>query len=645
MYPIIAARKYLSLLLALTLVLFLPAAVPSQAAPADVTFTVNSNWDYDPGAVNGACSNGPGGSCGLREAIKEANAASGNKTINFSTGMAGLTINLSNAAWGGSLFLISDNITINGYTSGGNVTIDTNLLSANNNLFEVQGDSNTILGLLLHGWSGTLGSDFNHGHGVRIYDPISTGRASHNTLDGLRIYNFERDGVLISGDAGGGGHGNTIVNSLIGNSDWGSTSCSLGNRVEGIAIINGADNNNINYNNIVCNSNNGISLDGNTGGQITGTAIQYNFIGTNGSVDMGNGSAGVVDIQASNTIINNNVISGNGHEGVWLLGSIDTILNANRIGVDQNGEIAIPNDSAGIDISDFAHGVAIGSPYSVSARNTISGNAVFGVYINSGAYNNVLDGNYIGLGGPTGNVVIPNGYAGVCFSMGSNNKLSTFGATVNQFISGNTREGVYAGASDYIVINHATLIGVAGDGISAAGNNRQGIFLDQGTTNSTIYPGKVVYNGLAGIAVGGDSSTWNDLEPVLIRSNVGLAIDLGNDGHTANGAHTPPGPNNWMNYPELNILGAGSFSGTACAGCQVRFYRTIGNPIAGYGGGEFLSSVTANTTTGDFSYTFPPGVPAVTMLAVAPTTYDTSEMSPSVTNTMNYIFLPLVRRQ
>jgi len=217
---------------------------------------------------------------------------------------------------------------------------------------------------------------------------------------------------------------------------------------------------------------------------------------------------------------------------------------------------------------------------------------------------------------------------------------------VNQFISGNTREGVYAVNTSYLIVNRATLIGVAGNGITPVGNGLEGIKLDSGTTHSFIYPGKVMYNGAAGIAVLGNDSVGNDLEPATISANAGLAIDLGNDGHTANGAHSPPGPNNWINYPVVTGTSSAGFSGSTCPNCMLVFYEALGNPISNSGGGSFLSSAYADGS-GAFTFTFPPGVSAVSLQACDAIIYSCSEMSSSVTQTAppgHRIFLPLVLR-
>jgi parallel beta-helix repeat protein len=622
-------------------------AAPQKMVRADALFTVTTNYDYNPGAANGTCWNGVVEGCGLRDAIVEANAASGNKTINFSTGMAGQTIYLS-SAYGGSLILSGDNITIDGSTSGGDIIIDDGGLAANSNIFEIQGSYNTIRSLMLRGWPDVRNPDANHGHGVFIHDTTGSGLANYNTLDYLRIFGFEHDGVLISGDSGGGGHDNTIAHSLIGAANWASTTCVAGseNKWYGIQIAQGADNTNVNSSHVVCNYNNGILIDGSTGGGISDTNIQSNLIGTDGTHDMGNGSSGIFDLLATGTQIYNNIISGNSGSGIWLSGSTNAVVTANRIGTNAAGSAALENGQDGVTILNNANGNTLGSATDANGRNIISGNHLCGVDILTGANNNGILGNYIGLGAD-GSTVVPNGTAGVAIIGATNNALSSgLGTDPAQFISGNLREGVYVEDADVPIVNWQTYIGVASDMTTAKPNGLEGIMLN-GVTNAIIRPGAVVNNGWTGIAVISDGSAGNRLAPLAVYSNGGLPIDLGDDGPTANDAGDgDTGPNGLLNYPEPNIIVAGGFTGMTCPGCYVLIYRASGDPRAAGGGGTLLNSLPADSTTGDFSYSFPAGVASVSLIACQTASpYNCSEMSPKVDNPpYHYVFLPLVIR-
>ncbi len=622
--------------LALTFALIAPLGYPNQRARASGPYVVNVTYDGPDSNLldGGICYDGVSG-CPLRAAIQQASYDGVATNITFDSSLAGLTLYLSDTY--GSLIVSGSSITINGDTGSGNYPplINGSNLTGSKNIFEIQGNSNMISNLVVRD---------GPANGIRIYDSSGSGFGSYNTLDYLHIYGNANNGIAILGDAGGGGHDNTIQHSLIGAANWAQTTCpGDGNGWDGILIAGGADNTNINSNNIVCNGNSGIYMYGGVGGQISGTMIQTNKIGTDGVNDMGNGLSGIADWQATGDTIYNNLISGNGNDGIWLSGSTNATITTNHIGVNQFADTAIPNGYSGITISDGATGNSVGSPTDANARNILSGNSRCGVEILNGATNNVLDGNYIGLGSG-GMTVIPNGLAGVAFDGVSNNALSTSTATVKQFISGNTREGVWAYNSNTIMVNSATYIGVAGNTITPAGNGMEGIMLNE-SGGAYIVPAKIMYNGKAGIAVVGNSATGNKFIPGTIGSNVGLPIDLGNDGHTANGSQTPPGPNNWQNYPSETTPTGTSISGISCAGCYIYVYTPIGNPIANNGGGNYLTSITADGTTGAFSYTLPPSLEGVTLIARHPTSGNCSEMSDIYYKTNHHIiFLPILVR-
>jgi parallel beta-helix repeat protein len=632
-------REMISIELIITMTLLGLFALPPQRVKAGGPYTVNVNYDGPDSNLNdGVCWDGVGG-CTLRAAIEQASFDGVATTITFDSSLSGIFLYLSDSY--GSLIVSGSNITIDGNTGAGNYPplIDGSNLTGSKNIFEIQGNNNILENLVIRE---------GPSNGVRITDPSGSGFGSHNTLNNLIIYGNDANGIYLAGDAGGGGSENTIQYCLIGAANWAQTTCpGDGNGWDGIFIANGADNTHVDRNEIVCNGGYGVNL---FGSGISYTTIQTNEIGTDGTNDMGNGLAGIYDQQASSTSIAGNVISGNGQHGIWLYGSINALVSSNKIGVDTTGSLALPNGDSnlynGIEISYYAHGNSIGLPTDAGSRNIISGNTGCGVNIVTGAYDNALDGNYIGLG-TDGLAVIPNGLAGVCIIGAGSNSIGTSAATVNQYISGNSREGIYVTNTSGSNINVSTLIGVAVGGVIPAGNQLEGVKLDGLSTNSSVNSSKIQNNGLAGIAVVGNDSTGNNFNVGKIVNNGGLPIDLGNDGHTANGSQTPPGPNNWMNYPEVNFQAPGGFSGSTCPGCIVIFYGVSSDPTANYGGGNKTSLITADATTGFFNYTFSPYYSEVSMVACAPVTYDCSEMSPGVVDSsppLTLIYIPLIKK-
>jgi len=365
--------------------------------------------------------------------------------------------------------------------------------------------------------------------------------------------------------------------------------------------------------------------------------IQGNFIGTYSIMNYGNSQAGVYLENADGNTITGNTISANGWAGVWAYNSDANTIKGNKIGTNDTGTAAMANGHDGVALTDGSHDNIIGGT-TLADRNIISGNTLCGIGLRDGANNNTIDYNLIGLNA-AGAGAIPNGLAGVCLFSGAND--NNIGSSVTgrlQYISGNTREGIYIENSSGNFIGWTNYIGVATDNTTARGNGLQGVMLN-GATNTRVFPLLVAYNGSAGIAVIGNTATGNNVGPTEVRNNGGLPIDLGNDGPTPNGSQTPPGPNNWLDYPVITGGSGNTINGTACASCRVYIYRAIGNPAAPGGGGVYLQYANANAA-GNWSTTLPVGMGynQVTVQA-QDSTSNTSEMSPV---TVHQVFLPVV---
>lgn len=443
---------------------------------------------HDSDLTDGICYYGVSG-CTLRAAIEQASHDGVPTTITFSPTIAGQTILLAGTY--GTINWTGNSITVDG---GSNlITISGQNLNANQSVIQISGNHNSLVFLSIRDsqWDGVQVGDFG-----------GVGAGNYNNLNYLSIYHSVAGGVYIHGSPSGGNY-NSVDYSIIGATNSSDAYCSsaTGNGFDGIYIDGGADNTYIYRNRIVCSLNNGIYING-SGGASSNTQIDNNSIGTDGdSSSFGNGWNGVHDEGNSGTQITDNVISGNGQYGVWLHGSTNAMLISNKIGTNNAGNAALPNQLEGVAITDNASSNIIGDPSNASLSNIISGNNRNGVVFTSGANNNELDGNYIGLGAD-GVSVIPNAWAGVAFFNAPDNFIGGQYSTsrVNQYISGNSREGVYITNSDNIRISSYTYIGVDTSN-DAAGNGLEGIKLDSGTTNAVIGPGEVMYNGLTGIAV------------------------------------------------------------------------------------------------------------------------------------------------
>jgi hypothetical protein len=245
----------------------------------------------------------------------------------------------------------------------------------------------------------------------------------------------------------------------------------IGNEVDGIDIVNSGKNligdSTAGGRNIIsANANYGIAIRGENG---TGeNKIIGNYIGTYlvTSQEAGNGVCGIFIKNSPGNIIggNNqnsmNVISGNRRAGllgagIWITGpeSDSNIVTGNFIGLNGVGTLAIPN-SNGIVIALGASNNVIGRE-NQGERNVISGNDLYGLYINGESLNNNTPlpqnnnilGNYIGTD-LNGKALIPNG-TGIGLYYCRYNKIGSSNKPSN-LIEGNSKSGVKILASNTI---------------------------------------------------------------------------------------------------------------------------------------------------------------------------------------------------
>jgi hypothetical protein len=506
-------------------------------------------------------------------------------------------------------------------------------------------DQNTVQG-------NTIGLDAagfavpNGGHGIMIEsasDTLIGGDSSSNegnliagnTLDGIHIEGANvvrtvvqgnRIGTSPSGTAarGNNGHGIAIAGGAY-DTTIGGESYSLGNLIAG----------NLGY---------GIYVNGAATSLLT---VRRNLIGTtaNGQAAVGNQAAGILidGVTNAGAGVAGNTISGNALSGVWIKNSRYVTLTTNMVGLNSGGTAALPNGSDGVKLTDGAQYDMIGGATS-AGRNVISGNTFSGVSLTHLTTNfNRIASNSIGLNA-AGNAALPNGYAGIALSLADLNSIGS-GSTGNQYISGNSREGIYVSNTYYTDIDTTNYIGVGFDGTTPIGNGLQGVLLVGDVQNSTVTPAVVAYNGDAGVALVG-LATSNRVYPQAVYGNGGLPIDLGDDGPTLNDpGDADSGPNTLLNYPEVNAVSGSILSGTACADCMIIVFRAVGNPAAPRGGySNYVGDTTADGV-GHWNFAIPGGLTAadVTLMTCDHTVCahgsNTSELRPRPQS-----FLPLIRR-
>ena len=525
-----------------TLGIVFAAAVGSAAAAAAATYTVTNTNDSGAGS--------------LRQAILDANGNPGLDTIVFNVPGSGVhTITPATP-----LPAITDPATINGYSQPG----------ASANTLAVGDDAVLLIEL-----DGTTSG----GTGIEI-------SAGGSTVRGLVINHFNPAVAL---DTAGG---DAIAGNFIGTDPTGAVAVGNGG-VFGSVAMNGGTGHVIGGPNPPDRN----LISGNVGsytvfigGSSTGNVIQSNYIGTdatgmaalgNGTgIGIWNGSSTVGGLTATPGSPPGNLISGNGGAGIEISGAATTgnVVQGNLIGPDATGAATLPQGGPGVAIgpNGGANNNLIGGT-AAGARNVISGNTSYGIYLASGyvaSFANTIQGNYIGPD-ITGTIALSPNQTGIFFNAADHNQIGGSSPGAGNVISGNGSSannypgvGLWAGAPGNVF--QGNLVGTQADGVSPLGNAGVGIGGSLGASQNIvggIGPGEgnaIAFNGNPTGSTGGvqfqDYGTGNTIRGNLIHDNIGigthgLGIDLNADGVTANDAgDVDAGSNDDQNFPIVSVV-------------------------------------------------------------------------------------------
>ena len=369
-----------------------------------------------------------------------------------------------------------------------------------------------------------------------------------------------------------------------------------------------------------------------------GNRVLGNYIGTNpaGTAEVPN-RWGVLSSGELTTIGGlssgaRNVISGNVQGGVIVYGSgtMDNVVQGNFIGTNAAGTAALASGGHGVELQTGRNKIGGRVP---GARNVISGNQGTGVYISGSETENVVEGNFVGVGAD-GSTAIGNNGSG----------LEIIGA------GGHTIGGALAGAGNVIAHNgFGMIINSPNNGIfgNTVRNNSADGIATQGTNNEigeTSPGGRNVITANGGDGVNVFGGTGNLIATNSISGNGGLGIDLAGDGVTLNDAGDgDPGPNYLQNYPVLTAVSvntgfgetsiSGSFDSIANEGFTVSFFHNNTCDAAAHGEGEVFIGSALIGGSSIFGVTFQVEVPLgrfVTATATRMSTLDTSEFSKCV---------------
>jgi parallel beta-helix repeat protein len=379
--------------------------------------------------------------------------------------------------------------------------------------------------------------------GLRMY-------AANCTIDGLSIHDFPFLGIAVEYAYA---VSNRIEGCYIGVKPDGTAA---GNNYQGISIDTGASRNIVggtNINVISGNAQYGVTIIG-TNGQFgatqigtntVGNAVQNSWVGLDptGTHAVSNLLGGIWVFNSANTVTvggtnagAGNVISGNGSAGVYLLGVSNNVVQGNFIGLNAAGTAAVPNADSGVYAVGGSSSNLIGGT-TPAARNIISGNVNYGIYVSDAGTRNILvEGNYLGTD-PTGTTAIGNGFSGIgVWNTATNVVVGGASAGAGNLISGNDDGVDIGGAGTTGVQVFGNYIGTASNGLTALPNSNIGVYLEQGTQSNSIGgtlagQGNLISgNGTDGGQFYDAGTSFNTIQGNLIgTTKTGLA-PLGNNG-------------------------------------------------------------------------------------------------------------------
>lgn len=394
----------------------------------------------------------------------------------------------------------------------------------------------------------------------------------------------------------------------------------------------------------------------------SGNSIQGNFIGTDvtGTIDLGNAAYGVSLSRAPNNLIGGaaaamrNVISGNNNAGVYISGSVGAtapgnVIRGNYIGTDVTGASAVPNGT-GIYMSEVTDttigGAEVGEGNVISGQNLAHGIDIFTNAVTTSGIS--IQGNSIGTNA-AGTAKLGNAVHGISAAIRGTITIGGLGAAGN-VISGNGQNGINLCCGVGNAIVRGNKIGTDASGLLNLGNGYSGAVISSGDGHLVggTAPGEgnvIAFNSIpgsgfnfAGVKV--TAGVGTSIRGNTVTSNVGLGIDIGGLGLTANDAcDADTGANDRQNFPVVsaasqsgaNTFVEGSLDSLANSSFSLDFYANAACDESGYGEGATYLGSTILTTDGDcagsFALTLPlPASGFVTAIATA-TNGSTSEFS------------------
>ena len=267
-------------------------------------------------------------------------------------------------------------------------------------------------------------------------------------------------------------------------------------------------------NRVVNNTLAGIQL----GARCNPSTVFGNWVGTDGWLDLGNGGAGIEVFASDGHDLDLNLVSGNGTGGILVSGALNgdpadhvTIEN-NVVGLSYDSATVIPNTGAGIRL-DAAAGVSV---FHSLIDNVVSGNTGDGISINAQRVD--LFGNLVGTN-PAGAALGNAGHGMYIGAIGDETVVDGCrpgpAACTPNVLADNGLSGLQVFGSDVTIRDN--LVGWAPDGVTARGNDADGVNLRSGDRR-LVRDNRIGNNGQDGIEL--DPTGGTAADDTLLRNTI-----------------------------------------------------------------------------------------------------------------------------
>ena len=359
-----------------------------------------------------------------------------------------------------------------------------------------------------------------------------------------------------------------------------------------------------------------------------------------------------LDIDGGDSVVDGLVIQNFSAAGIQLQDAGGDLVSGNFIGTDPTGENAQPTFD-GIIVSNVGNNTIGGS--TPDARNLVSGNNEGLEIIHSGASDNLIAGNYIGIDA-TGTTNLDNGIGIQIQNDSWGNTIGGSQAGAGNVISGNGGDGVLIDTGSYNIVIQGNLVGTNAAGTAAVINHADGLDV-QGNNNTiggtTAGSGNLLSgnqdSGLALIFMAGsDNLVQGNLigtditgaQPIPNQQN---GIDIYNNSQFNTIGGTVSGAANTIAFNQSAGVAVGLGSGDYCPGNAILSNSIFGNQHLGIDLGS--DGVTLNTPGSphvgpNLLQSFPVLTQAVAFTGTSTVVVGSLNSDPSTTFTLQFFSNP-----